>query len=315
MGRKMKGDRKYTFVPNGVLVRNSAFTLLVLIIMAGARDARAQALNWEGQTGVFVTPLAYTTPTKTNGWGRPVVAYHYLNGGQVLGGFHQVSITEGVLDRIEFGYTRTEEQTASAALSKLWPGGFNTFHGKVNLVREDIGKHNWLPSLSVGFVARQGVRNVTGVLLGKDKSNADLYAVATKTFSQIKLPLVLSAGVKATNASLLGLAGNAPDYKARAFGAVAIAIPGPARSTIMLASELLQQPRSIEGLPGAMVPTTITYAVRIVPSGAFPSAHGWGEEGPKLNIDVGVAQVAGNILPGVNLRARHQFALGVTYAF
>jgi hypothetical protein len=305
----MSGDWKYS------LVRRGALALLLLIIMARAQDGWAQALNWEGQTGVFVTPLAYTTPTKTNGWGRPVVAYHYLNGGEVLGGFHQVSITEGVLDRIEFGYTRTEEQSASSGLSILWPGGFNTFHGKANLVRENIAKHNWLPSVSVGFVARQGVRNVTGVLLGEDRSNADFYAVATKTLSQIKLPVVLSAGIKATNASLLGLAGNAPAYKGRGFGAVAVAIPGPAKSTVMLAAELLQQPRSIEGLPGAVIPTTITYAVRIVPAGAFPSAHGWGEERPKFNIDFGVAQVAGNIMPGVNLQARHQFALGVSYAF
>lgn len=309
MSEEMNGGWKYR------LVRRGALALLLLIMTAGAQDAWAQAMNWEGQTGVFVTPLAYTTPTKTNGWGIPVVAYHYLNGGEVLGGFHQVSITEGVLGRIEFGYTRTEEQSASSGLSILWPGGFNTFHGKVNLVRESIARHNWLPSVSVGFVARQGVRNVTGVLLGKDQSNADFYAVATKTLSQIKVPVVLSAGVKGTNASLLGLAGNAPDYQARAFGAVAVALRGPARSTVMLAAEVLQQPRSIEGLPGAVIPTTITYAVRIVPAGAFPSAHGWGEQRPRLNIDFGVAQVAGNILPGVNLQARHLFALGVTYAF
>ena len=36
---------------------------------------------------------------------------------------------------------------------------------------------------------------------------------------------------------------------------------------------------------------------------------------PRFNIDVGVAQAAGNILPGVNLRARHQVALGISYAF
>ena len=35
----------------------------------------------------------------------------------------------------------------------------------------------------------------------------------------------------------------------------------------MVGSELLQQPRSIEGVPSAVVPTTITYAVRVVPSG------------------------------------------------
>ncbi len=286
-----------------------------LLVSGTSHYANAQALNWEGQTGVFVTPFAYTTPTRSHGFGTPVVAYHYLNAGSVIGGFHQFSITEGVADRIEFGYTRSENQSGSSALSALWTGGFNAFHAKANLLREDIGRHNWTPAISIGFVARQGIHHVTGVLEGTTKSNADFYAVATKTFSQIKVPVVLNVGVKATNAELLGLAGNAPAYKGRAFGSIALAIPGPARSTIMLASEVLQQPRSVEGLPGSVLPTTITYAVRIVPSGAFPSSHGWSEERPRFNIDIGVAQVAGNILPGVNLQARHQIALGISYSF
>jgi hypothetical protein len=83
----------------------------------------------------------------------------------------------------------------------------------------------------------------------------------------------------------------------------------------MLGSEFLQQPRSIEGLPGAVVPTTITYAIRIVPAGAFPNSRGWGEHKPKLCIDIGIAQAAGNILPGVDLHARHQLALGISYSY
>jgi hypothetical protein len=33
----------------------------------------------------------------------------------------------------------------------------------------------------------------------------------------------------------------------------------------------------------------------------------------KFNVDFGVAQAAGTIEPGVNLVARHQFALGISY--
>jgi hypothetical protein len=114
---------------------------------------------------------------------------------------------------------------------------------------------------------------------------------------------------------LLGIAGNAPGYRGRMFGAVAIPFKGPGRSTIMLASEFLQEPPSVQDLPGAVIPTTITYAVRIVPAGAFPSAHGWGEQKPRLSIDFGIAQAAGRVMPGVDLHARHQFALGISYGF
>ena len=36
---------------------------VVLVVIAVSGAAFAQSLNWEGQTGVFVTPLAYSVPT------------------------------------------------------------------------------------------------------------------------------------------------------------------------------------------------------------------------------------------------------------
>jgi len=287
--------------------------LAALVTATGPRITCAQSLNWEGQDGIFVTPLAYVVPGTEKGFGMPAVAYHYVNAGNVLGGFHQVSISEGIFNRIEVGYTRNFHQDGNTAgLSSLWGDGFNIFHGKVNALRESRG---FRPAISVGFVARTQVHNIGGVLRKEDTSNADFYIVATKTVMAIRhLPLVFNAGFKATNASLLGLAGNAPGYYGRGFGAVAFAFTGPGRSTILLASEVMQQPRKIEGLPGAVIPTTLTYAVRIIPSGALP-LRGWGVENPKLTIDFGVAQAAGNIMPGVDLQARHQFAFGISYGF
>jgi hypothetical protein len=297
----------------GIVLLRMVMLLGFVVTFAGMRPASAQSLNWEGQMGVFVTPLAYSIPSPQKGFGRPVVAYHYLNGGKVLGEFHQASVTVGLFDRVEFGYTRTlHEDGTTAGLSSLWSSGFNTFHGKVNLLREH---RTWRPALSVGFVARSQVRNVGGVIQGQNTSNADFYVVVTKTVTQIRqLPLVFSLGFKDTNASLLGLAGNAPAYQGRLFGAAAFALRGPRRSTILLGSEVLQEPRSIQGLPGVVVPTTLTYAVRILPGGALP-LRGWNVETPKITIDLGVAQAVGNIAPGLNLQAREQFALGISYGF
>jgi hypothetical protein len=289
------------------------FVFLAAMLCVAMNTASAQSLNWEGQTGVFVTPLAYAVPSTERGFGKPVVAYHYLDAGGVLGGFHQVSVTIGAFTRVEFGYTRNLHQDGGTAdLSNLWGNGFNTFHGKVNVLREG---QSWLPALSVGFVARSQVHNVGGVLQNKDTTNEDFYVVATKTAMGIrKLPLVFNFGFKVTNASLLGLVGNAPSYQGRLFGAAAFALRGPGRSTILLGSEVLQEPRRVQDLPGIVVPTTITYAVRIVPSGALP-LHSWGVESPRLTIDLGIAQAAGRVAPGINLQARHQFALGVSYGF
>jgi hypothetical protein len=65
-----------------------------------------------------------------------------------------------------------------------------------------------------------------------------------------------------------------------------------------------QQPAHPRNLPDAVIPTTIAYAARILPS-----------EKSKFNVDLGVAQLANRIQPVLNLNARHQFALGVSYHF
>src|ERR1700738_1344294 len=124
---------------------------MVLIVIVGHHTAVAQSLNWEGQTGVFVTPLAYSVSSGDARLSLPVVSYHYLNAGPVIGGFHQASVTMGAFNRIEFGYTRSLHQGgSSAAFSPLWSDGFNAFHGKLNLLRE---RRAGLPAVSVGFVA------------------------------------------------------------------------------------------------------------------------------------------------------------------
>jgi hypothetical protein len=287
-------------------VRGGAIALVLAgSFLAASGPAAAQSLNWEGQTGVFITPLAYTAGSPEDSAGKPVVAYHYLNGGKVLGGFHTVSITEGFAKRIEVGYTSVYQRQASTpGLSSLWNDGFHIVHGKATLVPENAGKQNWLPAIAVGAVGRFHDSNVSGAIKNTHYNNADFYVVASKTVTQVKgLPFVLNLGYKATNAQVFGLAGNAPAYKGRLFGAVAFVFKGPSGSQIILGSEFAQEPRQVRNLPGAVVPTTITYAARIVPS----------PKHARFNIDFGVAQAASWILPSVNLQARHQFALGLSY--
>jgi len=284
-----------------------AATVLLAAFLLGGR-ASAQSLNWEGQTGVFVTPLAYTASSPTGGIGLPAVAFHFWNTGPVIGNFYTVSVTVGLLGRTEFGYTRNFHQAGSTpGLSPLWKDGFNIWHGKVNLVPENMGKHNWVPAVSIGFVMRTQDPDGSAALAKppRNTTNGDIYLVATKTVTQIKaLPLVFSFGYKGTNAQLLGLAGNAPDFTGRAFGVAAFVLNGPGKSSIVLGGEALQQPHHVQNLLAADVPTTLVYAARVVPSSKT-----------KLNLDFGVAQAAGRIMPGVNLQARHQFGMGVSYGF
>jgi hypothetical protein len=276
-----------------------------LISMLCLTSLSAQNLGWEGETGVFVTPLAYTAGAEGK-IAEPVIGFHFFDAGPVIGQFYEGSITVGLGKRFEVGYTSDMHvEGGNAELSPLWHNSFNIFNGKANLIPENYKKHAWMPAISAGFMARTQVHNVGGAMLNQNTSNGDVYLVATKTVTQTKpIPIVLSAGVRGTNAELWGMGGNAPDWQAKAFGAIAFVFTGPKASSIILGWEFSQQPLHPDQLPYANIPTTLVYAVRFVPTPR-----------QKLNFDFGIAQVAGQISPGVNLQARAQVGVQVSYGF
>jgi hypothetical protein len=284
----------------GIHIITVAISIAVFTI-----SLQAQNIGWEGETGVFVTPLAYTAQSPKSGLGKPLVAFHYLNGGGVLGDFYNISGTLGAFSRIEFGYTRALHSLGGDPnFSPLWNNGFNIVHGKLNFISENAGKTKWVPALSVGFVARSQVRNVGGAIQNKDTINGDIYLVASKTITQTVVPIILSGGVRGTNAQLWGLGGNAPNWSARAFGAAGFVVKLPKGANAIIAAEIAQQPTHPDQLPTAVIPTTITYAVRLAPIAES-----------KLNVDFGVAQIAGKIAPGVDLQARSRLGLQISYGF
>src|ERR1022692_3588793 len=183
----------------------------IALAMSWTTPLHAQALGWEGETGVFVTPLAYTASSETQKF-HPVVAYHFLDLGPVIGELNETSIELGI--------------------------------GKVNLLPENYRKTKWVPAISTGFIARPNVRNVGNWVEQSSsnpatvggKANADFYAVASKVVPTKPGPILLSAGVRGTDAELWGMGGNAPDWQARAFGAVAFVFKLPGKSTLILAS-------------------------------------------------------------------------------
>jgi hypothetical protein len=302
----------YTCVP-GITSRSSMlrfrFFLLTIVCTAlftPTPRAHAQSLGWEGETGVFVTPLAYTVSTNERKFAVPIVAYHYLNGGSVLGSFNQLSVTSGYADRVEFGYTRTIHDAGSnAALSPLWTEGFNIFHAKGSLLKENAFKQPWMPQISSGFMLRTQVRNVGGVTENRDTTNADIYLVATKTITQVKpMAILLSGGMQGTNAELIGLGGNADHWQPVGFGAVAFVFQGPAKSSIILGVEVAQQPRHPATLPAAVIRTAFVYALRVVPSPKL-----------RLNVDFGILEGPGVIAPGTDLRAKDCPGGAISYAF
>lgn len=287
-------------------------TFLIALGLGIVPTLHAQ-LGWEGETGVFVTPFAYTASSPGHTL-APVIAYHYFNAGPIIGQFHEASIELGIGKRVELGYTHEYHAFGDdPTLSYLWQNGMEIFNGKVNLIPENYHGKPWVPAISIGFMARLNVRNggnylaETNPALPSSQTDGDIYLAATKIITQAfdkKVPIILSGGVRGTNAELWGMSGNAPNWEARGFVAVAFIFTGPKKSQIIAGAEAAQQPHHPMGFPTLNVPTTLTYCVRIIPTPKY-----------KLNLDFGIAQIAGQVEPTVNLEARHQFGTQITYAF
>jgi hypothetical protein len=298
--------------------------LAVLATAVAVGTASAQNLTLEGQTGGFITPTAYLVhANKGSLFSHPALGFHYVSAGDVIGDVYTASITEGIANVAEVGYTRSAHTNGNNPyFSGLWAySGMNVFHGKVAVIKEDLFGTKWIPGVAAGFVVRTGDHFVTGAIDSKSYTNGDVYVAVTKTMTDIKLPLLLNIGWKATNGSIYGIGGQATRFGGRLFGGIGFPLPGPFHTAIIPAAGFTQEPYHVKNLEqlvpgGGQIPTTLDYAVRVTQ-----------RENARFSVDVGVGQVAGQIgytelpTPGglivapVNLDARKVFGVGASYKF
>ena len=330
-----------------------------------AHTAQAQ-LSYEGPTGILITPLAYVSPSPAWGAGHAFVGYHFLDGGPQLGQFSTASVTFGFAKRFEAGYTGEIHAGGNTGaldgnvvnLSSLWKNDFSIVHGKANIIPENFMGLKFVPAISVGGIYRFNDKDVfnggadeplSSVLYVykndwhlENTRNGDGYIVASKTIRQVykKLPILLSGGVRATDAELWGIGGNASCFKTRGFGSVALVYTLPwYKITVIPAAEFSQQPKRVaygghdanlydpisnpygwdgpghNTLTALDVPSSQAYAVRIVPLPKY-----------KLNLDAAVTHLGDNVgsipannglgvLIPVRIDAKARVAFGISYGF
>jgi len=208
--------------------------------------------------------------------------------------------------------------------SYFFKGGFSAIHGKVTVLSEDSFRKKWFPAIALGAIGRFDDERVNWAEAFKGpwnpgSTNGDFYIVATKTVSQVKaLPFVLSLGEKVTNASVLGILGQAGNalnagtrWQGRLFGTAGVVVKGPAKSALIFGAEALQEPKYVQPLGAAAhIPTSLSYFVRAVPR----------MEGSRLQVDFAIVQAAGKIvnIPGnevLDLNARARAGMGISYHF
>ena len=163
-------------------IRRTA-ALLVLGLAVATGWARAQALNMDGQSGVFFQPFADVLSAPQNRFGGLTMSVHTVDAGPVAGDYINAAIEEGFGNWLEFGFARNSHTDGGdPALSPLFNfAGMNIFNVKARLVRP-TQRHRWLPSLAVGGVLRTNDPFVTQFAAQKNGTNGDIYGAATKLF-------------------------------------------------------------------------------------------------------------------------------------
>jgi len=278
--------------------------LFVLSLALPTGWAHAQALNMDGQSGVFFQPFADVLAAGKNQFGGATASVHVVDAGPVAGDYINAGIEEGFGNWLEFGFTRNNHTDGGdPALSPLFNfAGMNIFNVKARVVAP-TRRHKWLPSLALGGVVRTNDPFVTQLAAHKNGTNGDIYGVATKLFNfHNRFAFLLNAGVRGTNAEKYGYGGNATNWQSRWFGAISFPLPIRNRLVISPTFEIDQEPNRLKYVTFASIPSDLIYAVRV---SRYPDSR-W-------SFDVGTGHVGGTLAPGVNVRANNAVAFAVDY--
>ena len=171
--------------------------------------------NLEGQGGVAYNPLAYTAGSKSNDpdkaeWdkgpagaltkfvGKPQFGTWYVNLSDVRVNWFAVGVADTIADRLEvsYGFENINQKDAKSHNK-------NNVGAKLLLLPENSFDQPYLPAISVGAL----YKNTDNVLKGVRHDGWDGYVVASKTITQLPLPVILSGGALLTNSYATGVFG------------------------------------------------------------------------------------------------------------
>jgi hypothetical protein len=292
---------------NRINAKQISVAALVLAALFFSQRTHAQSLTMDGESGIFLQPLAEVVPSPEHKFGGPTVSFHAVDAGPVAADYINVGVEEGFGNWLEFGFTRAQHTNgADPTVSPFFNfTGMNIFNFKAKLLPSNYVGHKYLPTISLGGVLRTNDPYVVQAVKHQNATNGDVYLVGTKLimFGK-KFGFVANAGVRGTNAQKYGYGGNTVDWEARAFGGLAFPIPIKNLVVITPAFEVDQEPKRIKFIPTASLPTDLIYAIRL---SRLPDS--------KWSFDIGTGHLGANIAPGINIKANNAVAIAANYRF
>ena len=283
--------------------------LLTLFLLTPffARVASGQAVNMDGQSGIFFQPWADVVPAPNSKLGAPTVSFHIVDAGPVAGDYLNVGVEEGFGNWLEFGFTRNNHTDGGdPTISPLFNfAGLNIFNMKAKVIPAGAHKLKYMPAVSLGGVLRTNDPFVVQSVQHENATNGDVYGVASELFVLgKKFAFLATGGVRGTNAQKYGYGGNAIDWEMRGFGGLAFPIPIKKAILVSPTVEVDQEPRYIKYVPTAHLPTDLIYAVRV---SRYPDS--------KWSFDIGTGHVGATLAQGINIKANNAIAFASDFRF
>lgn len=177
------------------LITRLALTATILLGITGFANA---ALNWDGQSGVFLNALAYTAaPSSVE------TAAHYADLG-TLGSVSTYNVAFGLKHNVELGYTKYDSNVTGVSDQSNLTGKW-----------QFLGETPQRPAAAAWMVQRH---------LAGGTDTTDLGLSATKILKVADRTVILDLGARSTKALGLGLFGVGSDRQIKYEGLAAVFI-------------------------------------------------------------------------------------------
>ena len=204
-------------------------------------------ITLEGAGGGAFTPMAYlVNPAgECDVWGKPAVAFDYIGLGRK--NLDALMITENLWGRIEFGFAAdrlglgtlpydinrtlaTDPKVLPIDNSDVW---MYNFSARILAVKENANDMEWLPAITFGadFKYNGDIASINDKLGGALSTigyardyGVDFTLTATKTLAKgfFGRPLIVTAGLRESEAADLGFLGFSDKYTTSFEGSIAI---------------------------------------------------------------------------------------------
>jgi len=182
----------------------------------------------EGYGGGAITPTAYLVNpgSKDEVFGKPSISATglYIGHGKNL---ETSTLTETLFGRLELGYgasrfgigdVKDDIENATGVDVKRNDVWLHNFNLRGLIIEENAGKNSWVPAVTVGleYKRNEGITDLNDRLGGaftdigfKSADGVDATLTASKTFPKLAFgrPVIVSAGVRNSNAAWLGYLG------------------------------------------------------------------------------------------------------------